>query len=130
MVQKEIFQAGLGDVYVAQLDACAGSQGGNLCNERTAAVGVDVGAIAVVGADFTDAGKSLEAYEEIRGVQAETEAQQVAAGNSGLQLLRSAESDDTAMIDNREAFTERVGFFHVVRGEKNRFAALVVFADD
>ena len=33
MVQKEILEAGLGDVYVAQLDARAGSQGGNLSNE-------------------------------------------------------------------------------------------------
>src|SRR5207253_7296585 len=94
------------------------------------AVGIEVGAVGGVGADFTDAGEHLETDEEIRGVHAEAEAEQVAAGNSGLQLLGSAESDDAAVVNDGKAFTERVGFFHVVRGEKNRFAALVVFADD
>ena len=34
------------------------------------------------------------------------------------------------MIDDGEALAKRVGFFHVVRGEQNGFAALVVLAND
>src|SRR5437762_11169535 len=48
----EIFKTGLGDVHVAQLDAGAGSQRSNLRDEGAAAVGVEVGTVAVVGADF------------------------------------------------------------------------------
>jgi len=130
MVQKEIFQAGLGDVDVAQFDAAARSQAGDLRNERTPAVSVEVGAASRVGADFPDAGEALETFEEIRGVNAKAEAEQVAAGNGILQLLGSSQGDDAAVIYNRKTLTEGVGFFHVVSGQQNRFAALVVFADD
>jgi len=34
------------------------------------------------------------------------------------------------MIDNRDALAESVGFFHVVGGEQDRFAELVIFAND
>ena len=34
------------------------------------------------------------------------------------------------MINNREPFAEGIGFFHVVRGQQNRLAALIVFAHD
>ena len=34
------------------------------------------------------------------------------------------------MINDGQALAKRVGFFHVVRGEQNGFAALVVLADD
>src|SRR5580692_8780017 len=34
------------------------------------------------------------------------------------------------MIDDGEALAEGVGFFHVVRGEQNGFAAAIVFAND
>src|SRR5882724_11201278 len=61
---------------------------------------------------------------------AEAQAQQVPAGNGSFQLLRSSQSNDAAVIDNREAFAERVSFFHVVGSQQNCFAALVVFAND
>src|SRR5260370_5535473 len=63
-------------------------------------------------------------------MNAQAEPQQVAARDGRFQLQRSAQGDDAAMIDKREAFAERVGFFHVVGGQQNRCAALVVFADD
>jgi len=63
-------------------------------------------------------------------VYAEAKAQQVSAGNGSFQLLRSSKSNDAAVIDNREAFAERVGFFHVVGGQQDCFAALIVFAND
>src|SRR6267154_5758637 len=68
MVQKEVFQAGLGDVDVAQFNASAGSQAGDLRNEGAAAVSVEIGAASVGGAHFPDAGETLETFEEIRGV--------------------------------------------------------------
>ena len=34
------------------------------------------------------------------------------------------------MVDDRQAFAERVGFFHVVGGQQNCFPALVVFPND
>jgi hypothetical protein len=40
MVQKEIFQAGFGDVDVTQLDAGIEGKIGDLRNQRTAAIGV------------------------------------------------------------------------------------------
>ena len=61
---------------------------------------------------------------------AEAQAQQVSAGNRSLQLARRAQRDDAAVIDDGQALAERVGFFHVVRGEQNGFAALVVLAND
>src|SRR5882724_8939407 len=61
---------------------------------------------------------------------AEAQAQQVPAGNGSFELLRSAQSNDAAVIDNREAFAERVSFFHVVGSQQNCFAALIVFAND
>ncbi len=130
MVQKEILEAGLGDVHVAQLDTGSGGQSGDFRNERTAAVGVEIGAVAVRRAHLPDTGQAAETLEQVRRRKAEAEAQQVAAGNGGLQLLGSSQCDDATVVDDRETFTERVGFFHVVRGEENGFAALVVFADD
>jgi len=56
MVQKKILEAGLGDVHVTQFDGSSGGKIGNLWNQRTAAVGVEIGAIAVRGAHFGDAG--------------------------------------------------------------------------
>src|SRR3989442_8124279 len=53
-------------------------------------------------------------------MNAEAETQQVATGNGSFQLLGSSQSDDATMIDDREAFAERVGFFHVVRGQQDR----------
>jgi len=35
-----------------------------------------------------------------------------------------------AIIDDGKPLTQRVGLFHVVRGQQNRFSALVVFAND
>jgi len=34
------------------------------------------------------------------------------------------------VVDDGKALAERVGFFHVVRGEQNGFAGLVVLAND
>src|SRR6267378_3923169 len=130
MVQKKVFQAGLGDVYVAQFDAGGGGEIGDFGDQRAAAVGVEIGAVAISGADFADTSQSLEPLKHVRRMHAEPEAEQVPARDGRFQLLRSSQGDDAAVIDNREAFAERVGFFHVVRGQQNRFAALVVFADD
>src|SRR5882724_466099 len=130
MVKKKILEAGLGDVHVAKLDAGIGGEIGDFRNQRTAAIGVEVGAVAVGSADFPHAGEALETLQKLRGVYAEAKAQQVPTGNGSFQLLRSSKSDDAAVINNREAFAERVGFFHVVGGQQNCFAALIVFAND
>src|SRR5580693_729218 len=61
---------------------------------------------------------------------AKTDAHQVTARHGSLQFGRSAQRDDAAMIDDGEALAEGVGFFHVVRGEQNGFAAAIVFAND
>src|ERR1700681_2271785 len=61
---------------------------------------------------------------------AEAQTQQVAAGYGILQLCWRAEGDDAPMIDDGEALAQRVGFFHVVRGQQNGFAAVVVLAND
>jgi hypothetical protein len=58
------------------------------------------------------------------------EAEQETAGNGGLQFLRSAQGDYAAVVHDRESLTERVGFFHIVSGQQNGFAALVVLTDD
>src|ERR1700694_5088903 len=125
-----MLQTGLGDVNVAQCDAGSRGKIGNLGNQRTATVGVQVSALAVGGAHFPDASQALETLQQIWGVPAKAEAQEEAAGNGSLQLLRGSQSDDAAMINDGEALTQRVGLFHVVNGQQNRFAALVVFADD
>src|SRR5260370_24447131 len=101
---EKIFQAGLGDVHVAQFDAGSGGEIGDFCDERAAAVGVKISSVAISGADFADASQSLEPLKQVRRMNAEAETQQVAAGNRGLQLLRSSQRDDPALIDNREAF--------------------------
>ena len=74
MVQKKIFEAGLGDVDVAKLDAGSSGEVGDLGNKRAAAVGVEIGAVAVGGADFPDAGQALETLQKFRGMNAESEA--------------------------------------------------------
>ena len=117
-------------VRSAQFDAGSRGKIGNLGNQRTATVGVQVSALAVGGAHFPDASQALETLQQIWGVPAKAEAQEEAAGNGSLQLLRGSQSDDAAMINDGEALTQRVGLFHVVSGQQNRFAALVVFADD
>src|SRR6202521_187571 len=130
MVQKEIFQAGLGDVNVTQFDAGSRGKIGDLGNQRTATVGVQVSAIADGGAHFPYAGQALETLQEVWGVAAKAEAQEEGDRNGSRQLLRSSQSDDTAVINDGEALTQGVGLFHVMGGQQDRFAALVVFADD
>src|SRR6202521_6306162 len=98
MVQKEIFQAGLEDVNVTQFDAGSGGKIGDLGNQRTATVGVQVSAIADGGAHFPYAGQALETLQEIWGVAAKAEAQEEAAGDGSLQLLRGSQRDDTAGV--------------------------------
>src|SRR3984957_6279115 len=61
---------------------------------------------------------------------AEADAYQVPARHGSLEFCRRAQRDDAAVIDDGEALAECVGFFHVVRGEQNRFAAAVVLAND
>src|SRR5438046_9515825 len=100
MVQKEIFQTGLGNVNVTQFDASSGGEIGDLGDQRTATVGVQVRAIAVGGAHFPDASQALETLHELRGVPAEAEAQEEAAGNGSLLLLWSSQGDDAAVIND------------------------------
>ena len=38
--------------------------------------------------------------------------------------------DDLPVVDDDQPLAERVSFFHVVRGQHDRFAELVVFAND
>ncbi len=130
MVQKKIFQAGLGDVHVAQFDAGSSSEIGDFGDQRTSAIGVEIGAVAIGGADFPDASQPLEPLKQIRRMHAQPKAQQVPARDGRFQLLRSSQRNDAAVIDNRKAFAERVGFFHIVRGQQNRFPAVIVFADN
>ncbi len=63
MVQKKILEAGLGDVHVAELDAGVGGKIGDFRNQRTAAIGVEIGAVAVGSAHFPDAGQALETLQ-------------------------------------------------------------------
>jgi hypothetical protein len=67
-MKKKIFEAGLGNVYVAQFDAGIGGEISDFGDQRTAAVGVEVGAVAVGGADFADAGEALKTLEKLRGM--------------------------------------------------------------
>ena len=103
---------------------------GDFRNQRAAAIGVDIGAILFRGAHFTDASQRLQPLQQLGRLLAEAHAQQISAGHRRFQFVRRAESDDAAVIDDGEALAERVGFFHVVRGQQNGFAALVVLAND
>ena len=69
MVQKKIFEAGLGDVHVAQFDAGSGGEIGDLGDERATAISVEVGAAAIRGAHFSNARQCLEALQKFRGVK-------------------------------------------------------------
>ncbi len=130
MVQKEIFKAGLGDMYVAQLDIRREREIRDLGNERAAAVGVKIGAIVFRRAHLANTRQRLETLQQFRRVLAEADAHQVSAGNGRLQFLRCAQRDDTTVIDDSEALAEGVSFLHVVSREQNGFAAAVVLAND
>ena len=83
-MQKQIFQAGLEDMHILQFDACSGSETCHLRNERTAAVGVNIRAGAVGCAHFAHAGKTLQALEEFRRVQAKAQTQEKTSGDGSL----------------------------------------------
>ena len=99
-------------------------------NQRAAAVRVHIGANAVGDAHFANPGKLLQALEKLPRVQAEPQLQEKTSGDGSLQFARSSQGDHPAVVDDGKALAERVGFFHVVRGEQNGFAGLVVLAND
>ena len=47
-MEKKIFQAGFGNVHIAQFDRSAGGEIGYLGYQRASAVGIDVGGIVVI----------------------------------------------------------------------------------
>ena len=62
---------------------------------------------------------SPSCVEPIRRASAEFGFDDVGAGNAVLQIGRSVERDQLAVIDDGDAVAELVGFVHVMRGEEN-----------
>ena len=54
----------------------------------------------------------------------------VSAPVDALELLRRAEREQLAVVDDREPVAELVGLFHVVRGEEDGLAVAVQLAED
>jgi hypothetical protein len=119
-------------VHIAQLNVGAGGKIGNFGDQRTSTVGIDVGGVVIfiIGADLPDPGHGLKTLQQIRGLLAEAQAQQIATWNRSLQFGGSAEGDVAPVVDDGQALAKQISFFHIVRGEKNGFAALIVFAND
>ncbi len=65
MVEKEILEAGLGNVHIAQFSSGGEGEVGNFGNQGASAVGVEIGAVAIGGAHFGDAGQSFQACEDV-----------------------------------------------------------------
>src|ERR1700731_3013243 len=63
-------------------------------------------------------------------MMAKAQPQQISAGNGGLQLPRSPQSDVASVIDDGQTLAQSVSLLHIVRSQKDGFAALVVFTDN
>jgi len=93
MVQKKIFQAGLGDVHVAQFDAGSGGEIGDFGDQRTAPVGVEIhpGISHCPGLGHT--GKLRQPLDELRRARSQLESDDEATRDRVLQLLRFSERE-------------------------------------
>jgi len=65
VVQEQILEAGLGDVNVRQFRADSRCKRGYLGDQRSAAVGVDVGAGGIERTHFTNSGQRLQTLEDV-----------------------------------------------------------------
>jgi len=62
-VEKQVLEAGLGNVDVQEIDAGGGGEVDDLGDEGAAAVGIEVGGISGGGADLADTGERGEGRE-------------------------------------------------------------------
>src|ERR1700688_21313 len=98
-MEKQVFQAGLGNVYIQEFRAQNCRRVDDLRNQRTASAGVEVCATFSGCAYFCDAGQTSETLKQPRGMISEAQAKEKSARDRGLQLGRCARSDNAAMIN-------------------------------
>src|ERR1035441_7739072 len=129
-MQKQRLQAGLGNVHVAQFEARRLRRGDDRPHQRAAAGGVHVYGCLVGRAYLCHAGQLLQFGQQFFGDALKAQAQQVAAGDRGLQFCRRALGNDAAVIDDRQAIAQSVGLVHIMRGNHDGLAEAVVVAND
>ena len=94
-------------------------------NQRASAISIDVGSERIECAHLADSGEGLQTLQQFRRLLAEMKAQRKPPG---MELFNppGVPRRSLSMINNGEALAERVGFFHVVRRQKDGFAELVI----
>src|ERR1017187_7593459 len=97
VVQEKILQAGLRNVHVAQVNRGGGGEIGNLGNQRASAISVHIGGVVITGSHLSDPSEGFETPQQLDGMLAEAQSQQIAAGDRSLQLRGSAQRDVASM---------------------------------
>src|ERR1041384_5249729 len=94
VMEEQILETRLRDLYIGQLNRRRGGETGNLGYERATTIGVDINAtITIVGrlrTHLSDAGQRFESLDQFRRMRSEAHAQQISTGNRSLQLRRRA----------------------------------------
>src|SRR5580658_2699860 len=124
VMEKEIFQAGLGNVYVRHVNAERRRGVHDLSNQGTTSAGIEVGSAIRGGSHFCHARQSSKALKQRCGVTCEAKTQQESAGDRSFQLVRRTRCDDASMVDDRELPAKSIGLLHVVSGEQDGAAFL------